>query len=87
MIELFVAHHCPSCPDARRRVDEFADAFPKVTVVERNVDEAQDAAVAVGYGLFATPAIVIGAASARANLSNFARSPRSQRSMSTRRPI
>jgi thiol-disulfide isomerase/thioredoxin len=59
VIELFVAHHCPSCPDARQRVREFADAYPNVNVTERSVDDAMDVAVAVGYGLFATPAIVV----------------------------
>jgi thiol-disulfide isomerase/thioredoxin len=57
VIELFVAHHCPSCPDARGRVREFANKYPNVTLIERNVDEALGAAEA--YGLFATPAIVI----------------------------
>jgi thiol-disulfide isomerase/thioredoxin len=57
VIELFVAHHCPSCPDARRRVSEFAEMYPNVTVIERNVDEALDTAET--YGLFATPAIVV----------------------------
>lgn len=57
VIELFVADHCPSCPDARARVREFADATAGVLVVEHNVEEAVD--VAVRYGLFATPAIVV----------------------------
>ena len=57
LLELFVANHCPSCPDARARVREFAHANVDVVVVERNVDEER--AAAAGYGLFATPAIVI----------------------------
>jgi len=57
VIELFVAHHCPSCPDARRRVREFVEQYPNVTVIEHTVDEAL--AVAETYGLFATPAIVV----------------------------
>jgi thiol-disulfide isomerase/thioredoxin len=57
VIELFVADHCPGCPDARQRVHEFADHQPGVLIVERNVDDALDDAQR--YGLFATPAIVI----------------------------
>lgn len=57
VIELFTANHCPSCPDARVRLREFADRHRNVTIVEHNVDE--DVRVAAGYGLFATPAIVI----------------------------
>jgi thiol-disulfide isomerase/thioredoxin len=57
LVELFVAHHCPSCPDARQQVREFAETRPNVRVIEHNVDEAL--AAAEGYGLFATPAIVI----------------------------
>jgi hypothetical protein len=57
VIELFVANHCPSCPDARMRVYEFAATREDVLVFEHNVDEHLDAAAR--YGLFATPAIVI----------------------------
>jgi len=57
VIELFVAHHCPSCTDARRRIREFVKKHPNVTVIERNVDESVEAAET--YGLFATPAIVV----------------------------
>lgn len=57
VIELFVANHCPSCPDARARVREFADGRTSIVVVEHNVDEELE--TAARYGLFATPAIVI----------------------------
>ena len=57
VIEIFVADHCPGCPDARRRVREFADTHTNVTVIERDVDEALHAAET--YGLIATPAIVV----------------------------
>ena len=57
VIELFLSEHCPSCPEARRRVQQFARFRPDVTVVERNVDEAP--ALATRYGLFATPAVVV----------------------------
>lgn len=57
VIELFVANHCPSCPDARARVYAFANATPGIMIVEHNVDESLDAAAR--YGLFTTPAIVI----------------------------
>jgi hypothetical protein len=57
VIELFVAEHCPGCPDARRRVREFAEGRQDVVVIERCVE--QDLEAAQRYGLFATPAIVI----------------------------
>ena len=57
VIELFVADHCPACPDARLRVREFAESRRNVAVVERNVDDHLERARL--YGLFATPAIVI----------------------------
>jgi thiol-disulfide isomerase/thioredoxin len=57
VLELFVAHHCPGCPEARQRVREFAEQYQNVTVAERNVDES--AAAAEAYGIFATPAIVV----------------------------
>lgn len=57
VIELFVAEHCPGCPDARRRVREFAEGRQDVVVIERSVE--RDLEVAQRYGLFATPAIVI----------------------------
>ena len=57
IIELFVAEHCPGCPDARRRVGEFAAARNDVVVVERSVERELE--TAQRYGLFATPAIVI----------------------------
>ena len=46
VIELFVANHCPSCPDARMRVYEFAATREDVLVFEHNVDEHLDAAAA-----------------------------------------
>jgi len=57
LLKLFIANHCLSCPDARTRVRQFAHANVEVVVVERNVDEERDAAT--GYGLIASPAIVI----------------------------
>lgn len=57
VIEFFGAEHCPCCPDARRRLHEFAATRPDVVVVERSVDRDPDAARQ--YGLFATPGIVI----------------------------
>jgi hypothetical protein len=57
VIELFVAEHCPGCPDARRRIREFADSRLDVVVIERSVE--RDLEAAQRYGLFATPAIVI----------------------------
>lgn len=57
VIELFVAEHCPGCPDARKRVNEFAACRPDVIVVERRVELELE--TAQRYGLFATPAIVI----------------------------
>jgi thiol-disulfide isomerase/thioredoxin len=57
LLELFLADHCPSCPDAHRRVHEFAARRPNVVVLERNVDHDGDAARR--YGVFATPAVVI----------------------------
>lgn len=57
VIEFFVADHCPGCPDARRRLQEFAARERDILIVERKVDDAMDEAHR--YGLFATPAIVI----------------------------
>lgn len=57
VIELFVAEHCPGCPDARRRVRAFAEGRQDVIVIERSVERELEAAQR--YGLFATPAIVI----------------------------
>ena len=57
MIELFVAEHCPCCPDARRRIKEFAACRGDVVIIERSVERELE--VAQRYGLFATPAIVI----------------------------
>jgi len=57
VIELFVAEHCPGCPDARRRALEFAQSRTDVVVVVRNVEEHEVAARR--YGLLATPAMVI----------------------------
>lgn len=57
VIELFVANHCPTCPEARARIRQFAASTPDVVVIEHNVDESLESAVS--YGLFATPAVVI----------------------------
>jgi len=57
VIELFVAEHCPGCPDARLRLREFAAVRRDVVILERSVERDIDAARR--YGLFATPGIVI----------------------------
>jgi hypothetical protein len=58
LIELFVADHCPGCPEARQRLLAFAATRPDVILRERNIDSDSDAAHR--YGIFATPAVVIG---------------------------
>jgi len=57
VIELFVAEHCPGCPDARARLREFVAHRPDVVVIERCVE--RESGAARRYGLFATPGIVI----------------------------
>jgi len=57
VIELFVANHCPGCPDARIRLHEFAASRHDIVIVERNIEDHFDEAHR--YRLFATPAIVI----------------------------
>jgi hypothetical protein len=59
VIELFVAEHCPACPEARVRVREFAASRPDVIVIERSVSVERECETARQYGLFATPAVVI----------------------------
>jgi hypothetical protein len=57
VIELFVADHCPGSPDALARVREFAEGRSDVVVIEHQIEDDLD--TARGYGLCATPAIVI----------------------------
>jgi hypothetical protein len=57
VIELFVADHCPGSPDALARVREFAEGRRDVAVIEHRIEDNLD--TARGYGLCATPAIVI----------------------------
>lgn len=57
LLQLFYSEHCPDCPEARRRVRQFAMERSDVTLVERDV--AITIGLARHYRLTATPAIVI----------------------------
>ena len=58
-IEIFVSQHCPSCPEACRVLRQFARTRDDDVVVERAIEAEEARVSAHGYGLFATPAVVI----------------------------
>lgn len=59
VVELFLSQHCPGCPETRETVRELVRRRRDLTVVERDVDEAEGRDLARVRHLIATPAIVI----------------------------
>ena len=57
LLEVFYSEHCPSCPEAREAVQQFAASRSDVAVVEHDVEEELE--LAKRYQLIATPALVI----------------------------
>lgn len=57
LLQLFYSEDCPDCPEAQRRVRQFASERSDVTLVERDI--AITVGLARHYQLTATPAIVI----------------------------
>lgn len=59
LIELFHAAHCVSCPEARAILRQLVARRSDVIVIEHDIDNADALALAKGYHLIATPALVI----------------------------
>jgi len=56
-IDLFISPGCPSCPAARKVVDDFVLLHPHVEVHEW--DLSRDPGPAIGRGIFATPTLLL----------------------------
>lgn len=59
LIELFHAAHCISCPETRAILRQFVARRSDVVIIEHDIDNADALALARGYHLIATPALVI----------------------------
>jgi small redox-active disulfide protein 1 len=59
LIELFTSPTCPYCPRAKEIAEKIVRRMPGVILIERDVSEPENAAIARSYGIQGVPAMVI----------------------------